>query len=157
MAVKKANRIKQALVGLVAAIVLIGLVASVAALFVKLDRQTTTTRIGGEAYSIGLLDETGAYAEGDTAIYMRRAITTEGLKCELAEDAKIKYQLFYYDKDGKFLSSSAELTTDFDGTGIPADATQVKIMITPTEDEDGKVSLVEVLAYAGQLTVTVNK
>lgn len=133
------------------------LIAAVVALFVKLHRQTTTTTIGGEAYSIGTIDETGAYKEGDTAIYMRKAITTDGLKCELEENAKIKYQLFFYDKDGKFLSASAELTTNYDGTNIPETAESVKIMITPTADEDGKVSLMEVLGYANQLTVTVNK
>ena len=69
------------------------LIAAVAALFIKLDRQTTTTTIGGEAYSIGLIDENGDYKEGDTAIYMRKAITTDGLKCELKDDANIKYQI----------------------------------------------------------------
>ena len=132
------------------------LIAAVVALFVKLDRQTSTTTIGGEAYSIGTIDETGEYKEGDTAIYLRKAITTKGLKCELEENAKIKYQLFFYDKDGKFLSASAEQTADFNGP-VPENATSVKIMITPTEDEDGKVSVVEVLGYANQLTVTVNK
>lgn len=140
--------------GVVTALVLLGLIMT---LFVKIDRQTTTTTIGGEAYSIGLIDETGAYAEGNTAIYMRKAITTKGLKCELKEDGKIKYQIFFYDKDGNFLSSTAELTTDYNGSGIPEGATQAKIMITPIADEDGKVSLVEVLGYANQLIVTVNR
>ena len=133
------------------------LIAAVVALFVKLDRQTSTTTIGGEAYSIGTIDENGDYKEGDTAIYLRKAITTDGLKCELKDDANIKYQLFFYDKDGEFISASAELTADYDGTNIPETAESVKIMITPIEDEDGKVSLMEVLGYANQLTVTVNK
>lgn len=132
-------------------------IGAIVGLFIKLDRQTTTTTIGGEAYSIGTIDETGEYAEGDTSIYLRKAITTDGLKCELAKDAKIKYQIFYYDKDGKFVSASEELTADFDGTGIPETAETAKIVITPTADEDGKVSVVEVLGYASQLTVTVNK
>ena len=137
-------------------IVGLALIACVIALFVKLDRQTTTTTIGGEAYSIGTLDETGEYAEGDTAIYLRNGITTDGLKCELADDAQIKYQLFFYDADGAFLEASEELTSDWNGS-VPEGAESVKIMITPTEDEDGKVSLIEVLGYADQLTVTVNK
>ena len=141
-------------VGVVLAIILaFGLIAT---LFVKLDRQTTTTTIGGEAYSIGTLDDTGMYAEVDTAIYMRKAITTDGLKCELAEDAKIKYELFFYNKDEEFISSTGDLTADWTGS-VPAGAESVKVMITPTEDEDGKVSLVEVLGYANQLTITVNK
>ena len=134
----------------------LALIAAVVALFVKLDRQTSTTTIGGEAYSIGTIDETGEYAEGDTAIYLRNGITTDGLKCELADDAQIKYQLFFYDADGAFLEASEELTSDWNGSA-PEGAESVKIMITPTEDEDGKVSLFEVLGYADQLTVTVNK
>ena len=137
-------------------IVGLALIACVIALFVKLDRQTTTTTIGGEAYSIGTIDETGEYAEGDAAIYLRNGITTDGLKCEIAEDAKIKYELFFYDKDGEFVSSTGDLTADWAGE-IPVGAESVKVMITPTADEDGKVSIVEVLGYASQLTVTVNK
>ena len=141
-------------VGVVLAIILaFGLIAT---LFVKLDRQTTTTTIGGEAYSIGTLDDTGEPTETNTAIYMRKAITTDGLKCELAEDAKIKYELFFYDKDGEFVSSTGDLTADWAGE-VPEGAESVKVMITPTADEDGKVSIVEVLGYASQLTVTVNK
>ena len=141
-------------VGVVLAIILaFGLIAT---LFVKLDRQTTTTTIGGEAYSIGTLDDTGEPTETNTAIYMRKSITTDGLKCELAEDAKIKYELFFYDVEGKFLESTGDLTADWAGE-VPEGAESVKVMITPTADEDGKVSLVEVLGYANQLTVTVNK
>ena len=149
---KRLDRVKWAVVLIVA----LALIAAVAALFVKLDRQTTTTTIGGEAYSIGTIDETGEYAEGDTAIYLRNGITTDGLKCELADDAQIKYQLFFYDADGGFLEASEELTSDWNGSA-PEGAESVKIMITPTEDEDGKVSLIEVLGYADRLTVTVNK
>lgn len=141
-------------VGVILAIILaFGLIAT---LFVKLDRQTTTTTIGGEAYSIGTLDETGEPTETNTSIYMRKAVTTDGLKCELDADAKIKYELFFYDKDGAFVSSTGDLTADWAGE-IPVGAESVKVMITPTADEDGKVSIVEVFGYADQLTVTVNK
>lgn len=150
---KKSDMVKWVLTLLVG----LALIAAVVALFVKLDRQTSTTTIGGEAYSVGTIDaETGEYVEGDTAIYLRKAITTDGLKCELADDAKIKYQLFFYNADDEFISASEELTSDWNGE-VPEGAESVKVMITPTEDEDGKVSLVEVLGYADQLTVTVNK
>ena len=38
-------------------LVVIALVGAVIGLGIKLDRQTTTNRIGGEAYSIGAIDE----------------------------------------------------------------------------------------------------
>lgn len=133
------------------------LIGAIIGLFIKLDRQTSTTTIGGEAYSIGLIDDTGANESGDTAIYLREAVTTDGLTCKLAKDAKISYQLFYYDVDGEFLSASDVLTADFDGSDIPEGAESVRIVITPISDEDGKVSLHEVLVYASRLTVTINR
>lgn len=133
------------------------LIGAIIGLFIKLDRQTSTTTIGGEAYSIGLIDDAGANESGDTAIYLREAVTTDGLTCKLAKDAKISYQLFYYDVDGEFLSASDVLTADFDGSDIPEGAESVRIVITPISDEDGKVSLHEVLVYASRLTVTINR
>lgn len=138
-------------------LVLIALVGAVIGLGIKLDRQTTTNRIGGEAYSIGAIDEKGEVKNSELSIYTRDGVSVKGLKCELAKDAKIKYQIFYYDKDGKFVSSSAELTADFNGTGIPATAETAKIVITPTDDKDGKVTITEILGYAGQLTVQYSR
>ncbi len=138
-------------------LVVIALVGAVIGLGIKLDRQTTTNRIGGEAYSIGAIDEKGEVKNSELSIYTRDGVTVKGLKCELAKDAKIKYQIFYYDKDGKFVSSSAELTADFNGTGIPATAETAKIVITPTDDKDGKVTITEILGYAGQLTVQYSR
>lgn len=134
----------------------LALVGAVIGLAVKLNRQTTTTTLGGEAYSIGTLTAEGEYAEGNTSIYTRKAIKTDGLKVVPDKDAKITYRLFFYDKDGKFISATEASAAKFNGD-VPTGAETVKIMITPTEDEDGKVSLVEVLGYANQLTVTVNR
>lgn len=138
-------------------VVVLGLIGAVIGLAIKLDRQTTIETLGGEAYSIGLIDEDGVNKDGNTAIYTRKGVMVNGLRCSLAEEAKIKYQIFFYDKDGKFISASEELTADYDGKDIPALAKTARIMITPTADEDGKVSLVEVLGYANQLTVTVER
>ena len=152
------NRSKTACIvkNVVIAIVFAGILASIVALFVKLDRQTNTTAIGGEAYSIGAIDEYGKVTESDASIYLRKAITADGLKCELKQDAKIKYELFFYDKTAKFLSSSGALQVDFDGD-VPKGAESVRIVITPTEDDDGRVSVIEILGYANQLAVTVKR
>ena len=149
---KTADRIKW----IVTLLVGLALIGAVIGLAIKLERQTSTTTIGGEAYSIGMLDSKGAIAESNQSIILRNAITTDGLSVKLGKDATVKYQLFFYDKNGSFISASEQLTSDFNGS-VPDNAETVKIMITPTADEDGKVSLIEVLGYANQLTVTVNK
>lgn len=154
---KKINNGTKGKIWKIAVAVLVVIMAiTIAILAVKVTR-TTSERLGGEVYEIGLLDAKGAEEKGDTAIRTRKGVTVDGLKCELEKDAKIKYQLFFYDKDGKFLSASEELTADYDGSGIPEGAKTVRVVITPTEDEDGKVSLIEVLGYAAQLTVTTKK
>lgn len=137
-------------------IVILALLASVVTLFVMLDRQTSTTVIGGEAYSIGTLNDSGEAVEGDASIYLRKAVTVDGLKVEIAKDANVTYKLYFFDQNGKFVSATSEQTANFDGV-IPENAASVRVLITPIEDEDGKVSLIEVLGYAKQVTVTVNK
>ena len=124
---------------------------------VRLDRQTTVTQICSEASTIAALDDIGEQTDGDTSIVTRNAVTTDGLKVEIADDATVTYALYFYDADGEFVSKTADLSADFDGSAIPENAETAKIVITPTADEDGKVDLSEVLGYAGQVTITVNK
>lgn len=138
-------------------ILLLGVIAAVVTLFFQVDRQTTVKRIGAEAYSVGVLDDSGEETDDDTSIVTRNAVTTDGLKVEIADDATVTYALYFYDADGEFVSKTADLSADFDGSAIPENAETAKIVITPTADEDGKVDLTEVLGYAGQVTVTVNR
>ncbi len=149
----KADRVKWIIV----TVVLIAIIGALATFGIKLSRQTTTTTIGGERYEIGCLSEVGAETDDDTSIRLRNTITCDGLTVEIDEDAKVTYKLFFYDEKGDFLSATEELSTDFDTSSVPEGAESVKVQITPTADEDGKVTISEVLGYANQITVTVNR
>lgn len=138
-------------------LLVIGLIGAVITLFVMLDRQTTVTEIGAEAYTIAALDDSGEQTDGDTSIVTRNAFTVDGLKVAIADDATVTYALYFYDADGEFVSKTADLSADFDGSAIPENAESAKIVITPTADEDGKVDLTEVIGYANSLTITVNR
>ena len=150
---KTADAVKWVVVSLL----VIGLIGAVITLFVMLDRQTTVTEIGAEAYTIATLDESGEQTDGDTSIVTRNAVTTDGLKVAIADDADVTYTIYFYGSEDEFISKTDALTEDFDGSAIPENAESAKIVITPTADEDGKVDLTEVLGYAGQVTVTVNR
>lgn len=138
-------------------VILLGVIASVVTLFIQVDRNTTVTQIGAEAYKIAALDDSGEETESDKSIVTRDAFTTDGLKIELADDAAVSYELYFYDADGEFVSKTGALTADYDGSTVPETAATVKVVITPTEDEDGKVTLTEVFGYASALTITVNR
>ena len=86
-------------------VIALALIGAVTTLFVKLDRQTTVTEIGAEAYVIGGLDENGEALEGNDSIVTRSAFTTDGLKVTVAKDAAVTYALNFYDADGKFVSA----------------------------------------------------
>ena len=149
---KASDMVKWVIIFLIA----IGLIGAVITLFILLDRQTTVTEIGAEAYTIAALDENGEQTDGDTSIVTRSAFTTDGLKVKIEDEATVTYTLYFYGAENEFISKTAALSEDFDGS-IPENAETAKIAITPIEDEDGKVELTEVLGYAGQVTVTVNK
>ena len=70
-------------------LLVIGLIGAVITLFVMLDRQTTVTEIGAEAYTIAALDDSGEQTDGDTSIVTRNAVTTDGLKVAIADDATV--------------------------------------------------------------------
>lgn len=138
-------------------VLLLGMLASVVTLFIQVDRNTTVTQIGAEAYKIAALDDSGEETESDKSIVTRDAFTVDGLKIEIADDAAVSYELYFYDADGEFVSKSGAQTADYDGSDIPETAATAKVVITPTEDEDGKVTLTEVFGYASALTITVNR
>ena len=127
-------------------VLLLGAIAAIAMLAVKLNRQTTVERIGAEAYSIGALDEAGAESESEASIYTAKGFTVDGLKVTVADKAEVTYALYFYDAEGEFISATEALSADFDGT-IPENAESAKIVVTPTE----------LFGYAGQVTVQVNR
>ena len=130
----------------------------VVGLCIQMDRSLTTTRLGAESYSIGCLDSKGEYKTTQLSIYTREGISVDGLDIDVKEsDTEFKYQLFFYDKDGKFLSNSEFYTVDFDTNNIPEGADTVKIVITPTLESGDNINIFEISRVADLLTVTVNR
>lgn len=152
----KRHKISDTIKWVIIFLLMTGVIGAVITLFVMLDRQTTVTEIGPEAYTIATLDENGVQTEGDTSIVTRDMFAANGLKVELEDEASITYQLFFYDGEGNFISATGDLSADFDGE-IPENAAYAKCEVTPMADEDGKVDLTEVLGYVGQVTITVNR
>jgi len=132
-------------------------------LFKRVDNLETTNKVSWTQYARGLYeDETGKLPQDSTdidysGIHLKNYINADGLKCELAKDATIKYQINYYDEDYGFISVTERLSTDYDGTNNPANAKFAMIEIMPTADADGVVTSLEIMGYAKQLTVTYNK
>lgn len=152
----KRHKLSDAIKWLIVFVLVLGLIGAVISLFVMLDRQTTVTEIGAEQYMVGGLDEEGAPMDTDTSIVTRTGFSAKGIKTEVAEGAAVTYELFFYDTGGEFISSTGDLSAAFNGN-VPDNAVSAKCVITPAEDEDGKISLTEVFGYAGLVTITVDR
>ena len=143
-------------------IFVVGVIASIIALNVKLNNSITTVKVSSSAYSVGIIDDATGKApteQENIAIYTRNYLPVNGLKCQIAAGANIRYQVNFYDADHTYLGMKT-YTTDYitlPTESVYQDAKYAKIEIFPTADEDGVVTAFEVSKYAKMLTVTYNK
>ena len=140
------------------------IISAFVAISVKLEKLETFEEVPTSAYSRGVLDDaTGKVDSEDEdtlGIYTSQFFTVDGIKCVIADEAEISYQINWYDEDKNFISVS-NFTEDFnavtDADTIPEDAEFFKVEILPNDDADGKIGAFEVSKYAKMLTVTYDK
>lgn len=137
---------------------IIGLSAKVA----SMDKTKTVSATFG--WEQGLLDTTpgeetlGKEVKGTTSIRMKEAVTLDGFKIDIKDDASVTYQLFFLDKEEVCVGvSEAGMSIDYVAAdaSLPENAEKVRIVVTPNNDPE--VSAFEMAGYAGELTVTYNK
>ncbi len=141
------------------AVAIVLLAAALIAVIVKISDKDTTKQIGYTAYKVGRLSDTDGKTlvkDDESGIYMKDYVEVDGLMVELAKDAKITYQINFYDESYKFISVK-DMTANLAASDIPATAKYARIEIIPTADKDGKVGLLEVKEYAEMLIVKVKK
>ncbi len=141
---------------LVAMILIIG---AVVALFVNVDKLTTTKTLSSLDYGLGKINETGIVVDADTSIVSKDIYTVDGIVVEISGDANITYRLAFYNEDEEYISTTEALNENFDVETIPENATLFRVEITPNqvEEEDVTMSVFDIPTYANQLTVTFNK
>lgn len=102
------------------------------------------------SFSIGGLDKNGAYLETKSSIYTKEAFKCAGLDIDLAFDNNISYSLYFYDTNGKFMTSIKDLTTNFNDD-VPVLAELCRVVVTPNADNE--ITWNEIAGYANQLTI----
>lgn len=141
----------------------VGAASGINALVEKNDTELKTIY---PVFEVGGLNETdGKYELSETTLYTKDAFECQGLEIKLDFDNTIKYQVFFYESDGDFISS----TTIFDGNAkmeVPTLGTHARIELTPNwaemgedyeEEENQIVKWYETTKYASQIEVKVNK
>ena len=109
-------------------------------------------------FKIGTLDANGEWVDGKANLYTDM-FECQGLEIELTFEHNIKYEVFYYDKDEKFIEKSEVLTDDY----VNEDLTRIfaRILITPDwskiDTNTHEIKWYEVSKYSNQLSFKVNK
>lgn len=106
------------------------------------------------SFEVGNLGTDGKYVSDESTLYTKDAFKCDGLQIKLDFDNTISYQIYYYDDLDTFIEVTDVLTGAYSG-GIHD--SYARIVITPTDDEDDKISWTERIKYAGQMEVRVNK
>ena len=117
----------------------------------KLDMKT----ISSTKFSVGGLDSNGKYMNTNASIYTKEAFECQGLEVSLDFDNEIEYQIYFYDQNNDFVHTTGKLSGAFVKDSVPFFAKYARIVVTPKNDE--VVSKLEVLKYAKQLTIKVNR
>ncbi len=129
----------------------IGGVTTLATRLVKNDKVTIHP-----TFEVGGLNALGKYEEDKSTLYTKEKFACEGLQATLDFDSQISYQIYYYDILDNFISSTDIITAGY-SNDAPLNGAYARIEITPTNDEDKKISFNERYSYAKQLNLKVNK
>ena len=108
----------------------------------------------------GLNDTDGKYEESKKTIYTKDAFECQGLEFALDFDNNIKYQVFYYESDGDYISATEVLEGNQD-LQVPLSATHARMEITPiwksdVKEKDQEIKWYQVAKYSTQLDIKVN-
>ena len=155
----KKNKFKSIVTTIVLVALLVGVVAGIVALTNRNKTENGYTEINPR-FAVGALGDKGEYVESDKSLYTKEDFDCEaGLKITLAFGADIKYQVFYYNELGNYVSASEELTagTELDS---PEGAVSARIVLTPiwdpdTDSDDRVIDWYDVFKYSNKITVKV--
>ncbi len=118
-----------------------------------------TKTIGASAFSVGALDENGKYVESKQAIYTKDAFECIGLRIEPDFEAKLTYDVYYYDYNEKLLEVKSGLTEVYDEDFPLAKLCRVVIHPAIPEGETAKnfkIDFFEKNKFAKELKITVD-
>ena len=158
---------KRKIKSIVCSILVIALLAGSAALLVSIF-SNDKTEIGASAFSIGAIDNQGAYTASEQSVYTKELIECQGLTIEPDFDAKGTFKIFYYDLNKEYIGTPGAYdssSTVYEKLATFKLAKYCRIMITPEAplDEDGNLDTDYTLGYldiydiVSDYTITVDK
>lgn len=135
-------------------------VVTLVAVGLGFSKLADTKTVTNSDYTIGSITETGKAVESKYSAYMKQAENVDGLTIDIDEEkTTVTYKVAFYDEDGKFISMTESLESDFDSTATPETAETFRVIVTPyqVDGENVELNIFNMGKYTSQLEVTFNK
>ena len=163
--IKRKNQVKSIVTAVISIALVVAVLAGLGVLFTR-----ETKSISPTAFSVGGIDQNGAFVKVTNSIYTKDFQECQGLMIEPDFETKGTFQVFYYDENKAYLGSTGVLNAAdgvYDKGADYTFAAYCRIMITPVievEDEEGsavvkepKIRFWEVGKYVMNYKITVDK
>ena len=157
---RRKGTFKKILAGALAVVLGVGAIAGVSALIGNKADDDGKITINPK-WSIGGLDDNGKYEESDATLYTKDAFECQGLTIKPNFDSNVKYQVFFYDELGEFVSATEVLETSYEHVDTDS-ITHARLEVTPVWGEDVKekdqvIKWYNKHQWEGQLEIKVNE
>lgn len=130
------------------------LTAGVVALGVNAVQNEPTKTLNSTHYAVGTIDATtGANADSNLSFRMKDMQTTDGLVIDIKENAKITYDIYFYNADKEFVGIQEDITIDFTAENVADGYEFFRIAITPNQVDGENV----VCTLLNKITYTTNQ
>lgn len=115
--------------------------------------------VGSNDWTIGAINDSGKIVESRRSIYTKDMMSVEDMEITLAEEHSVSYRVVFYDKEEAYLSSTEDLSADFDVENLPENAEYFRVIVTPDpiDDEPVEITFVNKAKYAKQLEIAYGK
>lgn len=159
-------RIKQKTKSIISAVVCIAVILGCAAGAIAIFG--TKTKDINPSFSVGALDQNGQYEVDTAKLYTKDLVECKGISITPEFDSDTEYQIFWYNKDGKFIGSELATTEAFEGK-TPSIAKYCRIVLKPNLDDEiaelketdkkaeFKFTIFNIPSYADDINITVNR
>lgn len=147
-------RRKNKIFGITAAVIGVLVLVMLAGLCFRMGKSQTYTSLSATSYEVGALNSAGEFEKNAGSFVSKEFHDVKGLSVKVDEDAELSYQLFFYDAEENFISSTNSFGVTYNGA-IPESAELFKIVINPTNDDD--ITTFDIIKYESDVEVRFYK
>lgn len=157
---KKINIKNRKLVRVISIILAILLTVGIASALILL-KPKNYVEVDSSKFVVGKITDDGEFMSSDDYLCTKELIACDGLEVAPTFTSSSKYQIFFYDKDYKFVYSSNVLSDKFEFLDSVPFVEYCRIMILPDRDnksaDEFKVTIFNKSKYVDEFEITVNK